>query len=393
MKIYEIGTGYTPIPARMGAATEIVVEELTRSLIKLGYDAEIVDIKTNDRAECERPIKEVSVPSVFTKKDVSLGIMHKLKRVAYSVSLAKKLSSIIKNADEAPLVFHFHNQYNLFFFLKLTPKRLRKRVKIIYTVHSYIWHGEWDKIKDTVSKRYFQEIYCVKHADRVFVLNDQTARTFEQHLGVLSERITLIDNGVNTELYAPLKEKERSLRREANLLDGKRVFISVGSVCERKNQLGALKLLAPLMKRDPDIVYLFAGGIIDRDYQLSIFEYAIEQGLKDRVQYFGELCPGADLGRFYGIADAMLFPSKAEGFSLVIIEAMSAGVPVIIPDTLSFKLKDECLRYSDEESFENIIEASILDESERENISERVRAHVKDRYGWDRIASDYISAL
>ena len=28
MKIYEIGTGYTPIPARMGAATEIVVEEV-----------------------------------------------------------------------------------------------------------------------------------------------------------------------------------------------------------------------------------------------------------------------------------------------------------------------------------------------------------------------------
>ena len=42
MKIYEIGTGYTPIPAQMGAATEIVVEELTRSLRNNGEDAEII---------------------------------------------------------------------------------------------------------------------------------------------------------------------------------------------------------------------------------------------------------------------------------------------------------------------------------------------------------------
>ena len=38
MKVYEIGTGYTPIPANIGAATEIVVEELTKSMMKKGID-------------------------------------------------------------------------------------------------------------------------------------------------------------------------------------------------------------------------------------------------------------------------------------------------------------------------------------------------------------------
>lgn len=95
MKIYEIGTGYTPIPAQMGAATEIVVEELTRSLIKNGVDATIIDIKAQNRAECELPIIEVGVPKIFTKTDVSLGIMHKLKRVCYSISLAKDRKSVV----------------------------------------------------------------------------------------------------------------------------------------------------------------------------------------------------------------------------------------------------------------------------------------------------------
>ena len=393
MKIYEIGTGYTPIPAQLGAATEIVVEELTRSLIGLGYDAEIIDIKARSRAECDLPITEVGVPSVFTKTDVSLGIMHKLKRVAYSVSLAAKLKKLIKRSAGEELVLHFHNQYNLYFFLKLTPKKLREKVKIIYTVHSYIWHGEWEEIRDTVSKRYFQEVFSVKEADRVFVLNEQTASTFEKHLGVPAERITLIDNGVNTDIYAPKSEDEKSGIKEKYGVSGKRVFVSVGSVCDRKNQLGALKLLAPIMKADPDTVYMYAGGIIDEEYQTDILSYARECGFEDRVKYAGELCPGAELGGFYSIADAMVFPSKAEGFSLVIVEAMSAGVPVIIPDTLHFKLEGECLRFSDSDSFERTVAESVLDTEKRKECSERVRAHVLDCYSWNKIASDYISAL
>ena len=73
MKIYEIGTGYTPIPAQMGAATEIVVEELTRSLRRNGEPAEIIDIKAAYRQNSSLPIMEVCVPRIFTKTDVSLG--------------------------------------------------------------------------------------------------------------------------------------------------------------------------------------------------------------------------------------------------------------------------------------------------------------------------------
>ena len=95
MKIYEIGTGYTPIPAQMGAATEIVVEELTRSIIKNGENAEIIDISAQNRVKTDLPIAEVDVPKKFTGTDVSLGIMHKLKRVVYSVALARKLKIIL----------------------------------------------------------------------------------------------------------------------------------------------------------------------------------------------------------------------------------------------------------------------------------------------------------
>ena len=110
MKIYEIGTGYTPIPAQVAAATESIVEELTKAFMAQNIDVEIVDICSANRAPNNLPITEVRVPSMFSRSDVSLGIAHKLKRVVYSLALASKLKKILKKSDEK-VVLHFHNQY------------------------------------------------------------------------------------------------------------------------------------------------------------------------------------------------------------------------------------------------------------------------------------------
>ena len=131
MKIYEIGTGYTPIPAQMGAATEIVVEELTKAFLKQGVPVEIIDIAATNRAQTTLPIREVKVPKCFSGTDVQLGLMHKLKRVVYSIALTGELRKILIQTSEK-VVLHFHNQYNLFFFLKLIPKKLRKKCKRSY---------------------------------------------------------------------------------------------------------------------------------------------------------------------------------------------------------------------------------------------------------------------
>ena len=115
MKIFEIGTGYTSIPAKIGAATEIVVEELTTSMLKQGHDVTIVDIRDIHRQSTSLPIIEVNVPYFFSSTDLKLGLVHKLKRVLYSMSLTYKLHRLLRK-QKSKVILHFHNQYNLFFF-------------------------------------------------------------------------------------------------------------------------------------------------------------------------------------------------------------------------------------------------------------------------------------
>lgn len=392
MKIYEIGTGYTPIPARMGAATEIVVEELTKAFLKQGQDVQIIDIAAENRAPHELPIREVTVPKCFSGTDVQLGLMHKLKRVVYSVALAGQLQKILKESAER-VVLHFHNQYNLFFFLKLTPKKLREKAWIAYTVHSHIWHGEWTNIKEAAHKRYFQEIYCMQQADRVFVLNENTQHHLVQHLQVNPQHISLINNGVNSQTYYTLEESKKQKNKQKENLADKSVVIQVGSVCERKNQLTSLRLMLPLMKRDDRIVFCYAGGIVEPEYQTAIEEYARRNGIKEQVRYFGELQPQQELNEFYNLAQAMVFPSKAEGFSLVVLEAMSAGIPVLIPETLQFKLAEQCLQFRDENHFADCLEKWILNRNNQQKLSAHVRNVVVKNYSWEKIAADYLSVL
>lgn len=385
MKIIEVGTGYTSIPANMGAATEIVVEELAKVFEKEKENYEILDIKDENRQDTNLRIKEVNVPKCFRKKDVSLGIMHKLKRVVYSISLAKVLKKEIKNSDEE-IVVHFHNQYNMFFFCKLVSKKIRRKAKLIYTVHSYIWNSKWEDIENTIKKKYFQEVFCVKNADKVFVLNNITRDYFINKLGVNSNRIVKIDNGVNTDIYKPKENNSNEI-----------IFFQSGSVCDRKNQLGAIEILSKYLKENKNLRYVYAGGIIDQEYKNKIDEYVKNNNIYEQVEYVGELKPGKELAEYYNKAKAFIFLSKQESFGMVIIEAMSAGLPVIVNNkdimTIMNSLKDNILFFENKDEFEEIINIDILDEKNRQTISKKSRECIENCYSWEVVAKEYLKNI
>ena len=392
MKIYEIGTGYTPIPAQMGAATEIVVEELTKAMLKQGHDVQIVDIKATDRRETDLPILEVPVAAVFSGTDVALGIMHKLKRVGYSVSLAGVLKKILQAADEK-VIFHFHNQYNLFFFLKLIPATLRRKCLIAYTNHSGIWRLEWSEIKSIIKKRYFQEVECMKQADLVFLLNEETKRNVLEHLGIHEGRIMVINNGVNIDVYHPLTKEEKCSAREKWGLCGKHVILQVGSVYENKGQLRSAEYLLPLLKTNPHLVYAYVGGIVDVAYQTQIQNFVRENSMMSQIRYLGTVSPGRELNELYNTAAATILPSRYEGFSLVSIESCASGVPVLVDRMGPVRLGKGSVIYDSryiKDAVTQVILDSIADDG---HLGTEARNNAVDNYSWDRIAAGYVGAF
>ena len=390
MKIFEIGTGYTPIPAQVSAATESVVEELTKAYIKSGQSVEILDISATERAENKLPITEVYVPSVFTKSDVSLGIVHKLKRVVYSVSLALKLKKILRSQKDK-VVLHFHNQYNLFFFTKLVPHKFRSKAVIAYTNHNGMWSLPWDEVKGTLHKRYFQEIAAMKSADVVFVLNKNTKENIVFNLGIDKNRVVEIYNGVNTDIYRPLPETENI--KSEHKLSGKKVILQVGSVYENKGQARCVEMLAPLLKKHDNFVYAYVGGIVSQEYKDKIDAAAKSCGVADKVFYLGTFSPGEDMNRIYNLADATIFASEYEGFPLVCIESLSAGVPVLMCSDLAVDICGGVISATAETVIKAIEENFLNDSDKHQKLRLESRQSAVENYPWKKIAEDYLTAF
>ena len=391
MKIYEIGTGYTPIPAQVAAATESIVEELTKAFMAQNIDVEIIDICASNRAPHSLPITEVKVPSMFSKSDVSLGIVHKLKRVVYSWALAGKLKKLLKSTDEK-VVLHFHNQYNMFFFVKRVPKKLRAKAVTAYTNHNGVWNMPWNEAEGTLKKRYFQEITSMKEADLSFVLNPRTKQHVEQQLGVAPERVIQINNGVNTDIYSPLAQDKIDEIKAKYGLAGKRVILQVGSVNENKGQGRSLELLEPLLKANDDLVFAYVGGIVSQEYFDSVKATAKELGLEDRALYLGAVAPGEEMNELYNIADATIFSSKYESFGLVCIESMSAGVPVLICSDSLLDFGEGCI-VCNAGNFTERVKAQVLENTEYSALCERARKNATDNFTWVRITQDYYNGM
>lgn len=388
MKIYEIGTGYTSIPAKISAATEIIIEQLTYAMIENGEDVTIIDIEDKNRKSNSLPITEIKVPLFSDKTDTSLGIVHKIKRVLYSIAVAKKLKNILKNSKEK-IFLHFHNQYNMFFFLKLTSAKEREKCICAYTNHSGIWTLDWNESKDIINKRYFQEAECMKKADYLFVLNNKTKENAINHLGVNKDKIFLISHGVNTDIYKPLSVEEIEKTKLEMNLSNKKIILQIGSVNENKGQKRALQMLLPLLKERQDLVYAYAGGIVDENYQNEILKFAKVNKIENQVKYIGMIAPGKELNRIYNIAEATIVPSKFESFCLVVIESFSAGVPVLLDENSSFSFSKDALLYT-ADNFEQVIKDQILDNKEQQNkLKKEVRENALNNYNWNAIAKQY----
>ena len=388
MKIYEIGTGYTSIPAKISAATEIIIEQLTYAMIENGEDVTIIDIEDKNRKSNSLPITEIKVPLFSDKTDTSLGIVHKIKRVLYSIAVVKKLKNILKNSKEK-IFLHFHNQYNMFFFLKLTSAKEREKCICAYTNHSGIWTLDWNESKDIINKRYFQEAECMKKADYLFVLNNKTKENAINHLGVNKDKIFLISHGVNTDIYKPLSVEEIEKTKSEINLSNKKIILQIGSVNENKGQKRALQMLLPLLKERQDLVYAYAGGIVDENYQNEILKFAKINQIEHQIKYLGMIPPGEELNRIYNIAEATIVPSKFESFCLVVIESFSAGVPVLLDENSSFSFSKDALLYT-ADNFEQVIKDQILDNKEQQNkLKKRVRENALNNYNWNAIAKQY----
>ncbi|HUI57767.1 MAG TPA: glycosyltransferase [Bryobacteraceae bacterium] len=146
--------------------------------------------------------------------------------------------------------------------------------------------------------------------------------------GYCAARMTVIPNGVDSNRFHPSLDLRRSLRRDLGLADAAFVIGHVGRFSPVKDHATLVAAFAQLADRRPNAALLLCGqDVTERNAQLT----ACLRGhnLNGNVRLLGLR---ADVERVLPAFDVLACSSLTEGFSNVVVEAMSAGVPVIATD-------------------------------------------------------------
>ena len=138
-------------------------------------------------------------------------------------------------------------------------------------------------------------------------------------LGVAGERVTVLRNGVDLDLFRPPADREAARARHG--FGSQFVLLSVGLLIERK---GHDRIIAALPQL-PDCRLVILGEGPER---AALQAQAQALGVADRVGMPGAQ-PHADLPGWYGAADALVLASSREGWANVLLEAMACGTPAI----------------------------------------------------------------
>lgn len=134
----------------------------------------------------------------------------------------------------------------------------------------------------------------------------------------------VISNPINLNIFKPdLKVDKKSLKKKFNLSDKSIVY--AGRLAEEKNIDVIIKAVALVKKQIPDINFAIAGhGAAESELKNLAKELKIE----NNVKFLGTL-DQPTLAELYRASDIFIITSTSETQSLVMLQAMGCGLPVI----------------------------------------------------------------
>jgi glycogen synthase len=258
----------------------------------------------------------------------------------------------------------------------------------LVTVHAteYGRHQGWvDKYPQ--SHIHGAERTMVRRADHVITCSRYMASHVSTVFGVSPDRITPIQNGIDSRDLEPVASDLDALRARYAQAD-ERLVLLVGRLVYEKGFHLALDALAPVIEKLGGVRFVVAGtGTAEGELRRQ----ARRLGLDRNGVFLGWV--GDDmLHSLYRISDLCIVPSIYEPFGLVALEAMASGCLCVVADTgglrevvpgdgtvgLRFPSRDAA-------ALQEVLERVLTDDDERAQLVAEAREHVL-RFDWGEVA-------
>ncbi len=228
--------------------------------------------------------------------------------------------------EYAPDIIHVHVRLgNYFKFLPLHRIRSRLMLTVHNTPDRYFDRTGKDREKYWEYKEAYRLIH--KHGMKLIALHD----SMNKELGELfdTDDIVTISNGIDMARFDRSLYDRIQIRESLGIPADSFVVGHIGRLNYQKNHEKVLSVFNKLHEADDKFVLLMIGrGNLEDEIKKQIEDY----GLTDSVI---RLSQRSDIPELLCAMDIFLFPSRWEGYPIVLMEAQSMGLKCVISDTIT----------------------------------------------------------
>lgn len=288
-----------------------------------------------------------------------------------NITSYKELKKLVKTNHYD--IIHCHTPVAAAIARMSLRKERKNGTVMLYTAHGFHFYKGAPK---TSKLYYLIEKMLVKHTDGLITINEEDYTAAENFKGRNKCRVYKI-HSIGAD-FNPVKNPSRTreeMRAEFDIPKDAFLVMSNSEINENKNITTSIKAVAA-----NEGVYLLvcgSGKLLDECKAL-----ARELGADDRIRFAGYRFDAKEL---LNCADAFIFPSFREGLGMAAIEAMAAGLPLIVSDnrgTREYAVQGEnalVCKAEDTEGFIKAIELLSKDKDMCRRLGEKGR-EISEKY-------------
>jgi len=294
---------------------EMLECRLACELNRMGVQAHLAcqyDDQMAGQAEAAQRWTESGVPCVhWLKMTTKVGIL-KAPLILSKIIKANSINCVITSTLGTGIVANIATRYNS-------------------AAHVTALHGYYAE-STLKSPRFRLWKHFLRKSDGFYSISNFVRKRAEAKLGIPLEKNKLVYNSIKFKNYANCKDPE-GLRHEFKIPPSAKVILYVGRLEKGKGCDIMVNALGPKLK-DWTAYLLIAGSPVRRKSPVEgtqnfdeVIKKAISfHGIGDRVRILGQRY---DVARLMASSDLLIHLARNEGFGLVLLEAIAAGLPVV----------------------------------------------------------------
>lgn len=213
----------------------------------------------------------------------------------------------------------------------------------------------------------------LKAASQIIAVSENTKKDLINIFNIPKEKISVIYHGI-TEFSGQVKD---------SALIGKKYILYVGKRGGYKNSDFFFKAIAPLLRKERSLSVVCTGMSFTKEEQ----QLLTQERIFDQVHQ--EFVPDCAMKSLFSNAICFVYPSLYEGFGIPILDAFSAGCPVILSNSSCFpEVAGDAALYFDEgdsKTFQCHVESLLHDSKVRDKMI--VKGHERAKFfSWAKCA-------